>query len=303
MSYTPEEVDGLVANLEKRIEKLQVTLNSSVKRDASERDVLAAAAEIRNLLKKAVANDKAHLNAVFGGECERIGRIRYALDVVEFSDMHEKDCRWNDLDKASTIIEEVLKGLGVYKPWKPTSKGVGKIERKASKTLTLDQQVVMKPEVEGCLHHQRLEVSVLDTTIGIIGENTVAETPEMMPASPEITQIVATRNDAAAGSLPVLLEKQITPGSKGKKSSFWRKLLEKIGGTSPAPKGFVHPTHQLSDKSAANVSADIRCTIGKLPGTCRFEPTWSAGLEVDPEKELWELSVLSWNSVNSFGFQ
>lgn len=114
-------------------------MKSPVKRTASERDVLSVAEEVRNLLEKAVADDKAHLDMVFGGECQHIRRIRHALNVVEFSDMHKNDCRCSDMNKACTIIEEVLKTLGIFKPWEATLEYDRKMESRAGKKSAFDQ--------------------------------------------------------------------------------------------------------------------------------------------------------------------
>lgn len=142
MPYTREEVDGLVTSLEKRIEKLQGAMNSPVKRTAAERDVLSSAEEVRNLLKKAVGDDKTRLHEVFGGEYADIRRIRHAFSVVEFSDMHKNDCRWSNMKEACSMIEEVLKGsLLIHKPWEHTANGMKKSEIRARKSSILSEEV------------------------------------------------------------------------------------------------------------------------------------------------------------------
>lgn len=203
MSYTTEEVDGLVGNLEKRIEKLQGTMNAAVKRNASERDVLAAAAEIRDLLKKAVADDKTHLSAIFSGEYERIGRIRYALDVVEFSHVHKKDPRWSDLNEACSVIEEVLEGLGVYKPWKPAPKIVREFDYETMKSVsprTLDQQVIDSYYCNAVIVKPVIECEALSCAAEMI-------------ANPEIEDEVPAKPDIEGGALTFSAQPPLSPDS------------------------------------------------------------------------------------------
>lgn len=118
MSYTGEQVDELIRRFERAASKQVANKNQTVKLRAAERDLLKEAEDSRDLMMRAVKGDKKVLEAVFGGTCERFHRYRQVLDTVELSDMHASDARWHDIKEACDIIEEVLKTLGVFKPWK-----------------------------------------------------------------------------------------------------------------------------------------------------------------------------------------
>lgn len=151
MSYTAEQVDTLVVRLEKNVERQLATLDSAVKGRAAERDLLSTAEATRDLLLKAVKGEKEKLDQVFGGSCERIGRLRRCLDPPKFSDMHKKDPRWENLRSVIATVEAVLNDMGTFKPWVPPEvKAPEKIYyRGFRRRMSPGRAVNMRPEVEG----------------------------------------------------------------------------------------------------------------------------------------------------------
>mmetsp|Transcript_59374 Transcript_59374/g.170594 ORF Transcript_59374/g.170594 Transcript_59374/m.170594 type:complete len:1043 (+) Transcript_59374:66-3194(+) len=146
-----EDVDLLIRQLEKDTDRQVATAGSSVKGVAAERDLLKSAENARDLLGKAVAGEKDSLDRIFGGTCERIGRLRLALERVTFSRMHAKDARWQNLKDVVETIESVLKDLGTFKPW--TNRAVGGPENLEYNSLrrrySPGRRVHLRPDVEG----------------------------------------------------------------------------------------------------------------------------------------------------------
>lgn len=150
MSYTALEVDELNSKFEKCGERQETNKSSVVRLRAAERDLLAVAEAARDLLLKAVKGDKGLLSEVFGGNCIRFHRFRRVLDTVELSDMHSTDKRWSDLKTAMDIIEDVLKQLGLFKPWQIGKKAPEKVIYKGlRKRYAPGEQVQLMPEIEG----------------------------------------------------------------------------------------------------------------------------------------------------------
>jgi len=118
---------------------------------AAETNLLKSAEQARDLLAKLVAGEKDQLDRIFGGTCERIGRLRIALDQVTISQMHAKDKRWHDLRSVVETIESVLKDLGTFRPWvpaataAPSNLGYRGLRRRYSP----GRRVNLKPEHEG----------------------------------------------------------------------------------------------------------------------------------------------------------
>jgi len=151
MAYTADQVDDVIRKLERDLERHLATLNSAVKRVAAERDLLSTAENARDLLVLAVKGAKEWLDTVFGGSCERIGRLRLVLDQVRFSDMHSSDPRWQQLREHVEIVEAVLRDLGTFKPWVPASaKAPARLEyRGLRRRLSPGRRVNIRPDVEG----------------------------------------------------------------------------------------------------------------------------------------------------------
>lgn len=150
--YTAEEVDLLVAKFEKCAERQEANKESVVKLRASERDLLAVAESARDLLSAAVKGDKELLAQVFGGSCLRFHRFRHVLDTVQLSEMHAKDQRWSHLEEEMQIIEEVLKQLGLFKPWQIGTKAPESLSYKgvgSKRRFSPGETVNLQPEVAG----------------------------------------------------------------------------------------------------------------------------------------------------------
>eukprot|EP00931_Biecheleriopsis_adriatica_P010249 TRINITY_DN11132_c0_g1_i1.p1 TRINITY_DN11132_c0_g1~~TRINITY_DN11132_c0_g1_i1.p1 ORF type:complete len:929 (+),score=222.04 TRINITY_DN11132_c0_g1_i1:38-2824(+) len=198
MAYTAEEVDEKIIQLENKMERHLATLTSAVKRVAAERDLLSTAEAARDLLLRAVKGEKEWLDKVFGGSCERIGRLRLLLDRVRFSDMHVSDQRWQNLRDCIETIEAVLKDLGTFKPWVPTScKAPERLTYKVRRRLSPGRRVNLRPELEGC-EAATFAVSPdlpaaleLETSTGLI-----SGTLQLGVLLEEATYVVTARNDA-----------------------------------------------------------------------------------------------------------
>lgn len=127
MAYTAEEVDSVIRRLERDAERCvqaqgqATTLNSGSKVAAAEWEFLNSADAAREVGLKAVKGEKKWLDEVFGGTCERIGRLRMVLDSMRLSDKHERDARWVDLRGVVETIQAVLQELGTFKSWMPSS--------------------------------------------------------------------------------------------------------------------------------------------------------------------------------------
>lgn len=117
MAYTKEQLEGYVNKFEKCSERQIANKHSPVKLRAAERDLLAVAEELRDLGIRAVKGNKDHLNEVYGGDCEHIGRMYVVFDAVELSDMHAGDQRWEGSRRQLDIIKQILEDLGSFKPW------------------------------------------------------------------------------------------------------------------------------------------------------------------------------------------
>lgn len=118
---TVEQVDEQILRLERSVERQAAAASSvaAVRRVAAERDLLCTTEGVRDLLIVAVQGEKDHLDMIFGGSCERIGRLRFSLESVSFSEMQVADARWKDLRDIVETIEAVLKDLGTFKSWVP----------------------------------------------------------------------------------------------------------------------------------------------------------------------------------------
>ncbi|CAK0908059.1 unnamed protein product [Prorocentrum cordatum] len=148
--YTCEEVDSLSEQFE-QIARRQMLSQGQVKLRATERDLLAVAENIRDKLKVAVSGEKGQLAEVFGGDCRRFHRIRCVLDEVKLSDMHASDRRWPDVAVQMDIIEQVLKELGLYKPWVPKKKAPECLRYLGVRSrITPGDKVFLRPEFEAC---------------------------------------------------------------------------------------------------------------------------------------------------------
>lgn len=127
MAYTAEEVDSVIRRLERDAERcLQAqgqatTLNSGSKVVSAEWEFLTSADVAREVGLKAVKGEKKWLDEVFGGTCERIGRLQMVLDSVRLSDKYARDARWLDLRGVVETIQAVLQELGTFKSWMPST--------------------------------------------------------------------------------------------------------------------------------------------------------------------------------------
>lgn len=117
--YTADEVDEVLTELERRFELAQTLLQrgAKVRLAAAERDVLAIAETMRDLLEIAAGGSKELLADVFGGDCERFHRVRRVLNAMTFTDVGNKtDQRWEQMAEVVDILEELLKHHCIWRP-------------------------------------------------------------------------------------------------------------------------------------------------------------------------------------------
>eukprot|EP00397_Hematodinium_sp_SG-2012_P003664 GEMP01003672.1.p1 GENE.GEMP01003672.1~~GEMP01003672.1.p1 ORF type:complete len:1159 (+),score=233.76 GEMP01003672.1:303-3479(+) len=99
--------------------RLEVVKNSMVKRRGAEADFLKQVEKARDILQVALQGDKMKLDAVYGGQCMRIGKLRYMLQTVQLSAMYANDQRWKHIEARVESVESILKDLGTYREWVP----------------------------------------------------------------------------------------------------------------------------------------------------------------------------------------
>mmetsp|Transcript_21192 Transcript_21192/g.54019 ORF Transcript_21192/g.54019 Transcript_21192/m.54019 type:complete len:478 (+) Transcript_21192:131-1564(+) len=145
-----DNVDDLLERLEECADAVDDASEGSASKKARELDLLKCVEESRDLINEALSGDKAVLNEIFGtDDCERIGAMRLVLDTVTLENFR-KDERWRDLRKACKVVEDVLKGLGVFEAWKP-QEGVqteGMLRRQMMRELNSRNGVEMDSDSE-----------------------------------------------------------------------------------------------------------------------------------------------------------
>lgn len=219
--YDAADVDAALRSLEQGSARQIATAASAVRGVAAERDLLGAAEGARDLLsQRCLKGSKAQLDEVFGGTCERIGRLRVVLDGVSFSRMHASDGRWRDLRNAAESIEAVLKELGSFRAWQPPLLAPPRQlqYRGVRRRVSPGSKVSWKLDMEG----QGASFSVapplpeglaLDEVTGVISGQASA-------AAPEATYVVTARNDAGAATFELVFGVGATsPTSLGRAAS------------------------------------------------------------------------------------
>lgn len=152
MPFTAEQVDEVIAKFEKCAQRQSANKASEVKLRAAERDLLQAAEGVRDMLVQALKWDRAFLLEIFGGGCKRFHCLRQIIDSVELSEMHANDQRWKHLSDAMVTIEEVLKQLGMFRPFSRKTLSLEIVNYKGHRERFLPgARVSMKPVVVGNL--------------------------------------------------------------------------------------------------------------------------------------------------------
>jgi len=127
------EVDQVLDKINAEMVRLEKVKSSVIKRRAAEADFLKQVEAARDLLQVALQGDKMQLDAVYGGQCVRIGKLRYMLETIRLSDMYKQDQRWRHIAARVESVEAVLKELGTYKKWvPPTSMESASLARQAT---------------------------------------------------------------------------------------------------------------------------------------------------------------------------
>mmetsp|Transcript_17402 Transcript_17402/g.41247 ORF Transcript_17402/g.41247 Transcript_17402/m.41247 type:complete len:937 (-) Transcript_17402:65-2875(-) len=282
MSYTPEQVDKLIVQLEKNVQRQLDTVNSAVKGVAAERDLLSTAEAARDLLLKAVKGEKDYLDQVFGGSCERIGRLRRCLDPPQFSDMHKKDPRWQNLRAVIETVEAVLRDLGTFKPWEPPElEAPKKVSYSLRRRISPGRDLRIKPELEGG-EVNSFQVSPnlpegleLDSATGII-----SGTLPLGKLVDEATYRVTAKNDSGEAQAELTFSVKETPP---------------VGLSYPNAQSCITvnqviswaPSTDCGDSSSWAVSPDLPAGLVLDPTSGRLT---GAATEISPEK-TYEISA------------
>lgn len=259
MTYTEAEVDQQVTLLERGAERQIATAGSAVKGVAAERDLLSAAETSRNLLIKAVKGEKAVLTKIFGGDCERLGRLRLILDRVVMSEMHQTDPRWNNLRDACDSIEAVLQECGSYKPWKPPDKLPPLVGYKGfRRRLSPGRKVNFKPQSTG-------------------GD---PESFEVAPTLPPNLELSATTGVISGMLLAAIVEEaSYTVIAKNSAGECQTELIFAVKETPPTALSYpsVRPALVTGDK--IEWEAKI---VGGSPTEWSIEPALPSGMSLNP---------------------
>jgi len=151
------EVDQILDKIDSSMVRLDKVKASVIKRRVAESDFLTQVEAARDVLQIALQGDKLQLDAIYGGQCVRIGKLRYMLETISLSDMYKQDQRWKHIQARVESVESVLQELGTYKKWVPpvptVSSGVarqGSIARGGStaEMIEMDRAVII-PTLSG----------------------------------------------------------------------------------------------------------------------------------------------------------
>eukprot|EP00931_Biecheleriopsis_adriatica_P076817 TRINITY_DN50489_c0_g1_i1.p1 TRINITY_DN50489_c0_g1~~TRINITY_DN50489_c0_g1_i1.p1 ORF type:complete len:515 (-),score=108.44 TRINITY_DN50489_c0_g1_i1:53-1597(-) len=112
-------MDAMLVKLEECADRVDEAPPASVRRRATEGNLLKVVEDVRDLLDEAVRGDKQHLNQIFAAQgCERIGRLRLVIDTVRL-EVNHSDQRWVHIRELCESIEAILRDLGTFNPWQP----------------------------------------------------------------------------------------------------------------------------------------------------------------------------------------
>jgi len=256
--YSGEEVDELIRKFETAANKQIKNKTSAVRLRAAERDLLKVAEDSRDLMSHAVKGDKQLLAEVFGGTCERFHRFRNVIDSVELSDMHASDQRWKHLKESMDIIEQVLKELGIFKPWTigtivPTS-----VTYHGHKSrYEPGAKVRLLPECEA-----------LDVTYTLEGE-----LPEGLSFNPSTGQISGKLDPGR--ELPPTTVKVIATNSKGSAST---ELSFCVAPTAPEKLAYTVPTTPIFTQDHVQWEPEL---AGGGANQWSVEPALPVGMYLD----------------------
>jgi len=108
-SSSAQDVDILIDAMEEALQDIQENHHHRVKLQAAETKLLNYFEDARDLMQSLLADkDRTRLASLFGGDCERIARIRMVLDSVQFSAMFEDDQRKPLCLRQCLAVETVL---------------------------------------------------------------------------------------------------------------------------------------------------------------------------------------------------
>lgn len=112
------KIDPVIDRMEKSLEKIELFQNRRAKLPGAELDLLKQLEDARDLMQdcmKKTASDRGQLEAVFGGNCVRILRIRAAVMILDerpLSDMNRNDQRLKGAHDACDSVIKVLEDMG-----------------------------------------------------------------------------------------------------------------------------------------------------------------------------------------------
>jgi len=113
-------VDILIVKLEAAFERVQraQAARRLAASEAAYLNLLKATEPIRDLLQYALKGDRADIATIFGGTCERIGRLKHVLaETAALSTSRARDARWQQLEAAIATVEQVLREAGKFRAW------------------------------------------------------------------------------------------------------------------------------------------------------------------------------------------
>jgi len=213
MAYTEQSVDKIIEKFETAANRQQANKTSTVKLRAAEGDLLKVAEEARNELQRAVGGDKAKLEKVFGGTCERFFRFKNVLTEVTFSPMYKNDPRWKDLMEVIDAIETILKDRGAFKPWTIGTQAINNLEYKGFPSRFSPGQLVSnRPEYEGTAATGfEIEGKLPE---GLTFNKSTGEIKGRIPTGAycePTTYTITAKNDAGTVSIPLTFSVGVPP--------------------------------------------------------------------------------------------
>lgn len=290
MAYTAEQLDGLLDKFETCLARQAAVQDKMVKLRAAERDTLKVAEDLRDLCQRALKGKKEKLQEVFGTNgCMRIGRPRLLKQDVEMSDMHKSDDRWKDLDEALNAIEEVLRTLGVFKPWVPgTIPPPGEVTYRSWKSrFNPGERINLRPEIsEGDVESWSVEGSLpdglmLNTSTGII-TGRFAPNFEM----PSTTFVIVAKNSSGESKFDLTFSVSVAPPGKTSYPVTDVHVGEPISWNIKVEDGGPPSSFSVSPKLPKGVSIDTATGLisgvvmepsGALPTMCKVTATNGGG--------------------------
>jgi len=125
-SYSSQHVAKIVSEFERVANKMVANKSKTAMLAAAEINVLKSAEVIRDVcafaVKDSSAEGREQLVLVFGGSCEKIGRLLAVLNAIngsDFSGDNANDSRWDAARDTIFTIKAILEEMGLFRIWYP----------------------------------------------------------------------------------------------------------------------------------------------------------------------------------------